>query len=207
MTVPDDLDLRDREAAARSGMPDAGYDLVESPLGPLLVAASNRGLLRISFGEEIEQHLEKLARIAGHTILRTPRRVDGARRELDEYFEGRRHAFDLTVDLGVVTPFTKRVLAELARIPFGATVTYGELAARAGYPRAARAVGMTMNRNRTPVVLPCHRVIGANGSLVGYAGGLDRKVALLTLEGATVHLDTLGQRAATRAAGTPCPRR
>ena len=76
-----------------------------------------------------------------------------------------------------------RVLQELARIPFGETATYGELAERAGNPKAARAVGMTMNRNRIPIVLPCHRVIGSNGSLVGYAGGLDRKVALLRLEG------------------------
>ncbi|MSO96048.1 MAG: methylated-DNA--[protein]-cysteine S-methyltransferase [Thermoleophilia bacterium] len=184
MTVPTDLDLRFRETAARSGMLDAGYDLVDSPLGPLLVAASDRGLLRISFDAEIEQHLEWLARIAGRNVLRAPRRVDAARRELDEYFEGRRHAFGLAVDLREVTPFTERVLSELARVPFGETVTYGALAARAGRPKAARAVGMTMNRNRIPIVLPCHRVIGANGSLVGYAGGLERKVALLTLEGA-----------------------
>ena len=116
-------------------------------------------------------------------MLRSPRQVDGVRRELDEYFEGRRHAFDLAVDLRGVTPFTERVLRELARIPFGETATYAELAARAGNPKAARAVGMTMNRNRIPIVLPCHRVIGANGSLVGYAGGLERKVALLRLEG------------------------
>ncbi|MEO5634306.1 methylated-DNA--[protein]-cysteine S-methyltransferase [Gaiella sp.] len=183
MTVPTDLDIRFREAATRSGMLDAGYDLVDSPIGPLLVAASGRGLLRISFDADIEQHLEWLSRVAGRNVLRAPRQIDGARRELDEYFEGRRHAFDLAVDLREVTPFTARVLHELARIPFGETATYAELAMRAGSPKAARAVGMTMNRNRIPIVLPCHRVIGANGSLVGYAGGLDRKVALLTLEG------------------------
>jgi methylated-DNA-[protein]-cysteine S-methyltransferase len=164
-------------------MLDVGYDLVDSPIGPLLVAATDRGVLRISFDPDLEQHLEWLSRIAGRNVLRAPRQVDGVRRELDEYFVGRRHAFDLALDLRGVTPFTERVLMELARIPFGETATYAELAARAGSPKAARAVGMTMNRNRIPIVLPCHRVIGANGSLVGYAGGLERKVALLTLEG------------------------
>jgi methylated-DNA-[protein]-cysteine S-methyltransferase len=183
MTVPTDLDRRFRDAAARSGLLDAGYDLVESPVGQLLVAAGDRGILRISFDADVEQHLEWLSQLAGRSVLRSPRQVDGVRRELDEYFEGRRHAFDLAVDLRGVTPFTERVLLELALIPFGETATYAELAARAGNPKAARAVGMAMNRNRIPIVLPCHRVIGANGSLVGYAGGLERKVALLRLEG------------------------
>lgn len=183
MTVPTDLDRRFRDAAARSGLLDAGYDLVESPVGQLLVAAGDRGILRISFDADVEQHLEWLSQLAGRSVLRSPRQVDGVRRELDEYFEGRRHVFDLAVDLRGVTPFTERVLLELARVPFGETATYAELAARAGNPKAARAVGMTMNRNRIPIVLPCHRVIGANGSLVGYAGGLERKVTLLRLEG------------------------
>jgi methylated-DNA-[protein]-cysteine S-methyltransferase len=183
VTVPTDLDLRFREAAARSGMLDAGYDVVESPLGPLLLAASDRGILRISFDADVDEHLEWLSRVAGRSVLRSPRQIDPLRRELDEYFEGSRHAFDLALDLRQLTPFTERVLRELAQVPFGETVTYAELAARAGNPKAARAVGMTMNRNRIPIVLPCHRVVGANGSLVGYAGGLDRKVALLTLEG------------------------
>jgi len=183
MTIPTDLDRRFRDAAARSGLLDVGYDLVDSPVGELLVAAGDRGILRISFDADVEQHLEWLSQMAGRSVLRSPRQVDGVRRELDEYFEGRRHAFDLAVDLRGVTPFTERVLLELARIPFGETATYAELATRAGNPKAARAVGMTMNRNRIPIVLPCHRVIGANGSLVGYAGGLERKVALLRLEG------------------------
>ncbi len=183
MSVPAELDRRFRDAAARSGMLDAGYDIVDSPLGQLLVASSDRGILRISFDADVDQHVEWLSRAAGRNVLRAPRQVDRVRRELDEYFEGKRHAFDLDVDLRGVTPFTERVLLELARVPFGETATYAELAARVGNPRAARAVGMTMNRNRVPIVLPCHRVIGANGNLVGYAGGLERKVALLTLEG------------------------
>ena len=181
--IPTALDRRFRDAAARSGLLDAAYDIVDSPLGRLLLAAGDRGILRISYDPDIDEHVEWLSQMAGRSVLRSPRQVDPLRRELDEYFEGHRHAFDLPVDLPDVTPFTERVLRELARIPFGETATYGELAERAGNPKAARAVGMTMNRNRVPILLPCHRVIGSNGSLVGYAGGLDRKVALLRLEG------------------------
>ncbi len=183
MSVPTDLDQRFRAAAARSGMLDAGYDIVDSPIGPLLVAASARGLLRISFDAGPEEELERIARVAGPRILRSSSQIDEARRELDEYFEGRRHAFDLAIDLRGVTPFGELVLRELARIPFGETATYGDLALRAGKPKAARAVGTIMNRNPVPIVLPCHRIIGADGSLVGYGGGLERKVALLRLEG------------------------
>ena len=184
MTVSTDLDRRFRDAAARSGLLDAAYDVVDSPLGRLLVATGDRGILRISYDADVEQHLDWLSEVVGRSVLRAPRQVEPVRRELDEYFEGRRQAFDLTVDLRGVTPFTERVLRELARVPFGQTTTYAELASRAGNPKAARAVGMTMNRNRIPIVLPCHRIVGANGTLVGYVGGLDRKEALLRLEGA-----------------------
>jgi methylated-DNA-[protein]-cysteine S-methyltransferase len=124
-----------------------------------------------------------LARTFGARVLRMP--LDDVRRELDEYFEGRRRDFDLPIDLRVA-PFYEAVLTELARVPYGRTETYGALAAKVGRPRAARAVGTVMNRNPIPVVLPCHRVIGANGSLTGYAGGLDVKRRLLELEGATL---------------------
>jgi O-6-methylguanine DNA methyltransferase len=117
-------------------------------------------------------------------VLRSPRSIDATRRELDEYFAGRRRIFDLSLDLRALAPFTVDVLRELARVPYGETTTYGELASRVGRPRAARAVGTVMNRNRIPIVLPCHRVVGSTGALVGYAGGLERKVALLELEGA-----------------------
>ncbi len=183
MTVPAELDLRFREAATRLGMLDAGYDLVATPVGELLVAASDRGLVRIAFEADAEQSLAQLARLVGSRVLRAPRQVERARRELDEYFEGRRHVFDLALDLRGLTPFGERVLRELARVPFGETATYSELAARAGNPRAARAVGTIMNRNPVPIVLPCHRIIGANGGLVGYGGGLERKQLLLRLEG------------------------
>ena len=136
-------------------------------------------------------------------MLRSPRSVDEARRELDEYFAGDGGVFDLRLDLRGLAPFTLSVLDELAKVPFGETTTYGALAARVGRPRAARAVGTVMNRNRIPIVLPCHRVVGASGSLVGYAGGLDRKIALLELEGALAER----RRPVTRAAGTRRPRR
>jgi methylated-DNA-[protein]-cysteine S-methyltransferase len=183
MTVPADLDRRFRDSALALGLVDVGYDVIESPIGPLFVAASTRGLAEISFDVDPEGHLEQLARIAGPAVLRTPRAIDLAHRELDEYFEGRRRTFDLTLDLRALPPFTVSVLEELAAVPYGATTTYGELAARVGRPRAARAVGTVMNRNRIPIVLPCHRVLGSTGSLVGYAGGLERKARLLELEG------------------------
>lgn len=184
MTVPTDLDRRFRAAAVQAGLLDAGYDVVDSPIGPLLVAATGLGLLRISFDPEPERELERLTRIAGRRVLRAPRAVDPVRHELDEYFEQQRQAFDLRLDLRGATEFTAQVLDELARVPYGQTATYGELAARVGRPRAARAIGMVMNHNPIPIVLPCHRIVGANGSLVGYGGGLDRKETLLRLEGA-----------------------
>jgi methylated-DNA-[protein]-cysteine S-methyltransferase len=184
MTVPVDLDHRFRDAALALDLVDLAFDAVETPIGELLVATSRKGLASISFDPDPEDELELLARIAGPRVLRAPRAVDEARRELDEYFAGRRRAFDLTLDLRTLPPFTVSVLKELARVPYGETTTYGELAARVGRPRAARAVGTVMHHNRIPIVLPCHRVVGSTGSLVGYAGGLERKVALLELEGA-----------------------
>lgn len=187
MTVTSDLDRRFREAAAAAGLLDAGFDVVESPIGPLFVAVTPRGLLRIEFGGDgSEEHVALLARLAGPRVLRAPRAVSETKRELDQYFAGTRHAFDLTVDLRGVRPFAERVLAELARVPYGETTTYGALAAKVGAPRAARAVGTVMNRNPIPIVLPCHRVVGSNGSLTGYAGGLHVKERLLRLEGVLI---------------------
>ena len=184
MTVSPTLDRRFRDAAATLGLIDVGFDIVDSPIGELLVAASDRGLASISFDPDPEDSLERLARIAGPRVLRSPRSVDLAHRELDEYFQGRRRSFDLAVDLRALPPFTISVLEELARVPYGETTTYGELARRVGHPKAARAVGTVMNRNRIPIVLPCHRVVGSTGDLTGYAGGLDVKRTLLELEGA-----------------------
>ncbi|HEU5363710.1 MAG TPA: methylated-DNA--[protein]-cysteine S-methyltransferase [Gaiellaceae bacterium] len=179
MNVTPELDARFRASALAEGLADVRYDIVDSPVGRLHVAATERGLCRISyFGDAWE---DELSRGFGRRVLRVP--LDGVRRELDEYFEGRRREFDLPLDLRVA-PFPEAVLRELAHVPYGSTDTYGALAARAGRPGAARAVGTVMNRNPIPIVLPCHRIVGANGSLTGYAGGLDVKRRLLQLEGA-----------------------
>jgi methylated-DNA-[protein]-cysteine S-methyltransferase len=183
MTIPTELDRRFREAAEREGLVDVAYDLAESPIGDLLVAVTERGLCRIAYRPDAA--LDELASDFGVRVLRLPRRLDRVRRELDEYFEGRRREFDLTTDLSPVPSFHQQVLHELALVPFGQVTTYGALAAKVGRPHAARAVGGAMNRNPIPIVLPCHRVIGANGNLTGYAGGLERKEALLRLEGVT----------------------
>jgi methylated-DNA-[protein]-cysteine S-methyltransferase len=186
MTVPTQLDQRFRDAAASEGLLDVGFDVFDSPVGALLVAATPRGVCRISYDADPEAQAERLARAYGLRVLRAPRAVDDAKRELDEYFEGKREAFDLSLDLTGSAEFTRDVLGELARVPFGEVTTYGHLAAQVGRPRAARAVGTVMNRNPIPIVLPCHRVVGSSGSLVGYAGGLERKQALLRLEGASL---------------------
>jgi methylated-DNA-[protein]-cysteine S-methyltransferase len=179
MNVTPDLDQRFREAALREGLVDIRYDLVDSPIGELFVAATERGLARISFFPDGME--DTLARTFGPRVLRAP--LDDVRRELDEYFDGKRREFDLPLDLRVA-PFHADVLAQLALVPYGQTETYGALAAKAGRPKAARAVGTVMNRNPIPIVLPCHRIVGANGSLTGYAGGLDMKLHLLRHEGA-----------------------
>jgi methylated-DNA-[protein]-cysteine S-methyltransferase len=182
MNVPTDLDRRFREAAARAGLVDVAYDVAASPVGDLLVAVTDRGLCRIAYRPD--EAVDELASDFGARVLRIPGRTDQVRRELDEYFEGRRREFDLDTDLSPVPAFHREVLRELAQVPFGQVTTYGALAAKVGRPRAARAIGGAMNRNPIPIVLPCHRVIGANGSLVGYGGGLERKEHLLRLEGA-----------------------
>ncbi len=185
MTIPTSLDERFRAAAAAEGLLDVAYDVVDdTPVGPLLVGVTDHGVCRISFDPDPELELEELARLHGTRVLRSARPVDRFRRELDEYFAGRRRHFDLEPDVRAQPEFNRRVLAELARVDYGVTTTYGALAKQSGAPDAARAVGTVMNRNPVPILLPCHRVIGANGKLVGYGGGLDRKVLLLRLEGA-----------------------
>jgi methylated-DNA-[protein]-cysteine S-methyltransferase len=181
MNVTPDLDARFRQVALREGLVDVRYDIVGSPVGDLLIAATDHGLARIYFDPEGQE--DELARIFGVRVLRSP--LDHVRRELDEYFDGSRTEFDLPLDLRVA-PFHAEVLRELALVPYGRTSTYGTLAAKVGRPRAARAVGTVMHRNPIPIVLPCHRIVGANGSLTGYAGGLDVKRRLLQLEGATL---------------------
>ena len=184
MKVSERLDSRFRDAAAAEGLLDVAYDFVDTPIGRLLVAATDSGLCRISYEPEPERFVDNLARTLGTRVLRSPRPVDETRRQLDEYFDKRRTDFELVLDLRLAADFSRRVLDELSRVPYGEVTTYGELARRADRPRAARAVGTVMNRNPIPIVLPCHRVVGSGGSLTGYGGGLERKEALLRLEGA-----------------------
>jgi methylated-DNA-[protein]-cysteine S-methyltransferase len=186
VNVPAELDARFRARAADEGLLDVAFDLADSPVGPLLLAATQAGLCRISFDPEPEAAIDELARSFGPRVLRSRGPLEPARRELDEYFDGRRRSFDLRVDLGPLPSFQRLVLGELALVPYGQTATYGFLARRIGKPSAARAVGGALNRNPLPIVLPCHRIVGAGGSLVGYGGGLERKRTLLALEGVTL---------------------
>jgi methylated-DNA-[protein]-cysteine S-methyltransferase len=188
MSVPTDIDTRFRERAAREGLLDVAFDLADSPVGELLVAATPAGLCRVSFDAELEAAVDDLARAYGARVLRAPRPLDQTRRQLDEYFAGARRTFDLPLDLAGVPEFQRLVLTGLAEVPYGETATYGGLAARIGRDRAARAVGGALNRNPIPIVLPCHRIVGAGGNLVGYGGGLERKRLLLDLEAGVVPL-------------------
>lgn len=128
--VSSDLDRRFRAAAAREQLLDVAYDLVDTPIGTLLVAGTERGLCRIAYDAEPEREVDRLAHAFGLRVLRSPRPIDAARRQLDEYFDGKRQRFDLAVDIAVLADFNRRVLRELARVPYGEVVTYGELAAR-----------------------------------------------------------------------------
>jgi methylated-DNA-[protein]-cysteine S-methyltransferase len=187
--VPKALDHRFREAVTETGLVDVSFDVAETQLGSLLLAVTERGLCRISFDPEPDRETETLARTFGVRVLRAPRELDPVRRELDEYLDGRRRDFDLPLDLRGREGFSRDILERLAKVPYGEVTTYKSLAVEAGNPRAARAVGTIMNRNPIPIVLPCHRVVGSNGSLVGYGGGLERKRLLLDLEAGTPRLD------------------
>ena len=182
----DDAASRFAERAASEGLIDVAYARVDSPLGPLLAASTDRGLVRLSYlgFREEDDVLQKLADDVSPRVLELPARLDGVRRELDEYFDGRRSTFDLDVDWSPMADFQRRVLRATAAIPFGGHASYGEVAERAGNPRAFRAAGTALGRNPIPIVIPCHRVWAAGGKLGGYTGGLERKRALLELEGA-----------------------
>lgn len=173
--------------AKREGLATVGYDVLASPLGPLWVAIGPKGVTTIHYGDApSESELRRLVRVYGPGIVPDHRRSSALARELDQYFSGRRKAFDLDVDLSGLTPFQSRVLAATARIPFGEVSTYGAVAKRAGNAKASRAAGGALNSNPIPIVVPCHRVVGSTGALVGYAGGLEVKKRLLAIEGADV---------------------
>jgi methylated-DNA-[protein]-cysteine S-methyltransferase len=171
-------------AAAGARLLDVAWATIDSPVGPLVLAATLRGLVRLAFGEDPEPVAEELAGAISPRILRAPERLDGARRQLDEYFAGRRRRFDLALDWRLSTGFNRRVLRATARIPFGEVATYGQIARSAGNERASRAAGNALGGNPIAIVVPCHRVLRTGGDLGGYGGGLDKKEFLLHLEGA-----------------------
>lgn len=174
---------------AREAEPDVAYALIDSPVGSLVAAATPKGLVQISYEDfrgGLDAVLEGLAGRLSPRILEAPARLDPVRRELEEYFAGRRTRFDLAIDWALYSDFGRRVLQVTAQIPYGRTATYGEVALQAGNPRASRAAGRALGANAIPIVVPCHRVIGTSGRLTGYTGGLHRKEALLRLEGLTL---------------------
>ena len=181
---------RDRFAAAvarraeEAGLLDVAYASMSSPLGELTVFVTSRGLLRVAYpSESPDDVLEDVAARVSPRILQVAGRTDGVRRELDAYFAGTRRSFDLPIDWSLVRGFAVEVLHATAEVPFGDVTTYGSVARAAGSPRAARAAGNALGSNPIPIVVPCHRVVHADGGLGGYSGGLDRKRFLLALEG------------------------
>ncbi|MBP2412387.1 methylated-DNA-[protein]-cysteine S-methyltransferase [Arthrobacter stackebrandtii] len=170
-------------AAAQDGLLDVAYRIVDSPVGPLLLAATDAGLVRVAFAREgHDTVLEQLSAAVSPRVLREPGRLDGAARELDEYFEGRRHTFGLPLDLRLAGGFRREVLAHLPEIGYGHTASYAAVAALTSSPRAVRAVGTACARNPLPLVVPCHRVVRSDGSQGAYLGGTEAKAWLLALE-------------------------
>jgi methylated-DNA-[protein]-cysteine S-methyltransferase len=172
-------------AALKAGLLDVAYAELDSPLGRLLLAITPRGLVRVAYldaGEDEESVLVDLADRVSPRVLASAVRVDGARRELDEYFEGRRTRFELPVDWRLTHGFGRRVLRATARIPYGSISSYKQVATEAGSPRGHRAAGNALGANPIPIVVPCHRVLHTGGGIGGYGGGLERKRLLLDLE-------------------------
>ena len=176
--------------AERDGLIDVAYASVDSPFGRLLVARTDRGVVRLALpshgGDQRtdDEVLEDLSRFVSPRVLESPARLDEERRELEDYFEGKRDHFDVPVDWKL-TPagFRNRALHAVARIPYGETRTYGQIAKQAGNERAFRAAGTACGRNPIPLIVPCHRVVKSGGGIGNYGGGPEMKRALLDLEG------------------------
>jgi methylated-DNA-[protein]-cysteine S-methyltransferase len=176
--------------AERDGLIDVAYASVDSPFGRLLVARTDRGVVRLALPKHRTEHrsddevLEDLATYVSPRVLESPSQLDEERRELEEYFEGKRNHFDVPVDWKL-TPagFRNRALHAVARIPYGETRTYADIAEQAGNPRAFRAAGTACGRNPIPLIVPCHRVVQSGGGIGNYGGGPEMKRALLDLEG------------------------
>jgi methylated-DNA-[protein]-cysteine S-methyltransferase len=175
-----------RERAAIEGLLDVAYATADSPYGTLLLAKTPQGLVRLGLpNEEFEPILVDLAGRISPRVLETPGKLDEERRELDDYFAGRREAFELPIDWQLSHGFHLRARQGIAAIPYGETRTYTDLARDAGNERAVRAAGSACSRNPIPLVVPCHRVLRSDGSLGGYAGGLEMKQGLLEMENQT----------------------
>ena len=171
--------------AEHSDLLDVGYRTLDTPLGSLLLAATPAGLVRVAYASEgHDAVLASLAEKVSPRILRAPARLDGAAREIDEYFTGSRTQFDLPLDLRLADGFRRQVIEHLSEIGYGHRESYAAVAAAIGRPRAVRAVGTACARNPLPLVIPCHRVVRTDGSLGQYVGGADAKRTLLTLEAA-----------------------
>ena len=181
----DRLRARLAAEAERAGVLDVAYRKVDSPFGPLLLAATTDGLVRVAFDrEDHDVVLGVLAEQISPRILAAPRRLDDVARELDEYFAGVRRSFDVPVDLRLAHGFRRTVLDHLRSIAYGSTESYATVAAAAGNPAAVRAVGSACSHNPVPLVVPCHRVIRSDGTIGQYLGGSDAKQTLLALESA-----------------------
>ena len=175
---------RARDRALQEGAVDVAYAEVDSPLGPLVAAATPRGLVRLAYEDgRRDAVLDDLAARVSPRVLEAPARLDEVRRELEDYFAGRRRGFDVAIDWVLTRGFTERVLRATAAVPFGEVSSYRDVAAGAGNAAATRAAGNALGANPIPIVVPCHRVLRTGGGLGGYTGGTDRKVFLLRLEG------------------------
>lgn len=179
------LHARLAEGAEREGLLDVAYRTLETPVGLLLLAATERGLVRVAYG--VQDHsaaLDDLAERVSPRVLLAPARLEQAVRQIEEYFDGRRTRFELALDLRLSKGFRREVITRLPDIGYGRTESYAHMAAAAGSPRAVRAVGTACSTNPLPLVLPCHRVVRSDGSAGAYAGGAEAKRTLLDLEAA-----------------------
>lgn len=173
------------DAANTAGLLDVAYRTIDTPVGTLLLAATQKGLVRVAYAsQDHDLVLEHLARDVSPRVLRAPARLDAVAREIEEYFAGRRRTFDVPLDLRLAHGFRRTVLSHLPEIGYGTTASYAAVAKASGHPKAVRAVGSACANNPLPVVVPCHRVVRSDGTIGQYVGGVEAKEALLTLEGA-----------------------
>lgn len=172
------------DAMSDSPLVDVAFAVIDSPAGPLFAAATHKGLVALiyTFGNTAGA-MDDVARRVSPRMIEAPKRLDGVARQLDEFFAGRRTKFNLSLDWSLTVGFTRKVLKVTERIPFGKTMTYAQVAEKAGSPRGMRAAGNALGSNPIPIIVPCHRVLRSDGTVGGYGGGPDKKILLLELEG------------------------